>query len=187
MARDIGLYRSHGDGKVDRAGFAAIGENVIIEPGVLVFHAENIRLGNNVYLGHQSILKGYHRNSLDIGDNSWIGQQCFIHSAGGVRIGRNVGIGPGVKILSSYHIDEGIQIPILLSEIEFAAVVVEDDCDIGVGAILLPGVCIGRGVQVGAGAVVTEDVEDYAVVAGVPARPIRIRDRARPSTRVSKK
>jgi len=104
-----------------------------------------------------------------------------------VRIGRNVGIGPGVKILSSYHIDEGIQIPILLSEIEFAAVVVEDDCDIGVGAILLPGVCIGRGVQVGAGAVVTEDVEDYAVVAGVPARPIRIRDRARPSTRVSKK
>jgi acetyltransferase-like isoleucine patch superfamily enzyme len=54
-------------------------------------------------------------------------------------------------------------------------VVIEDDADLGVGAIVLPGVRIGRGAQVGAGAVVTKDVPDYAVVAGVPARVVRER------------
>jgi serine acetyltransferase len=175
MPRKASDYQSHGDGIVDRSLFGEIGTNVILEHGVLVFHAINIRLGSNIYIGHQTILKGYHRNLLEIGDNTWIGQQCFFHSAGGIAIGRNVGIGPGVKIISSYHSDEGIETPILLGKIEFAPVVVEDDCDIGVGAIVLPGVRIGRGVQVGAGAVVTRDVPDFSIVAGIPAKLLRSR------------
>lgn len=187
MPRESSLYHSHGSGIIIRDAFAAIGENVIFEPGVMIFHAQNIRLGNNIYLGHQAILKGYHKNLLEIGDNTWIGQQCFIHSAGGVRIGRNVGIGPGVKILSSYHEDEGIEVPILRSRLTFAAITIEDDCDIGAGAIVLPGVHIGKGVQVGAGAVVTQNVLAYAVVAGVPAKVLRNRARARSSIAASKK
>ncbi|MBA3340348.1 MAG: acyltransferase [Gemmatimonadaceae bacterium] len=143
----------------------------------MVFHPENISLGENVYVGHQTILRGYYRNSLVIGDNTWIGQQCFIHSAGGVTIGRTVGIGPGVKILSSFHREEGTDVPILLSELSFASVTIDDDCDLGTGSVILPGVHIGKGVQVGAGAVVTGDVRDFAVVAGVPAKVLRIRER----------
>ncbi len=175
MPRKITDYRTHGSGLYSDEEFAEIGRNVIIEPGVMVFHPQNIRLGNSVYVGHQTILKAYHKNHLIIGENSWIGQQCFIHSAGGVSIGRNVGIGPGVKILSSHHEDEGIKVPILASRLIFAPVVIEEDCDLGVGSIILPGVSIGRGVQVGAGAVVTRNIPAYAVVAGVPARVIRIR------------
>jgi acetyltransferase-like isoleucine patch superfamily enzyme len=110
-----------------------------------------------------------------IGDDVWIGQQCFFHSAGGLTIGSRVGIGPGVKIITSYHEEEGRSRPILDSRIAFAPVVIGDDSDIGVGSVILPGVTIGRGVQVGAGAVVTRDVPDYTVVAGVPARVLRER------------
>jgi acetyltransferase-like isoleucine patch superfamily enzyme len=166
---------SHGSGQFERAQFCSIGNGVVIEPGVLVFHPETIEIGDNVYIGHNTILKGYYRGRMVIGNGTWIGQQCFFHSAGDLIIGSNVGIGPGVKIITSYHGEEGISKPILHSRIEFAPVTIESDADIGVGAIILPGVVVGKGSQVGAGAVVTKDVSAYAVVAGVPARILRSR------------
>ncbi len=142
----------------------------------MVFHPENVWLGARVYVGHHAMLKGYHDRDLLIGDGTWIGQQCFIHAAGGVVIGSNVGIGPAVKILTSAHAEAGRDVPILHSPIERAPVTIHDDADLGVGSIVMPGVTVGRGAQVGAGAVVTEDVPDYAVVAGVPARILRTRE-----------
>lgn len=159
----------------ERSQFSRLGQNVIFETGVLVFHPENIEIGDDVYVGHYAILKGYYRNKMIIGSGTWIGQQCFFHSAGGITIGTNVGIGPGVKIITSGHKMDDVSLPILHSPVEMAPVVISDDSDIGVGAIILPGVTIGRGAQVGAGAVVTQSVEEYAVVAGVPAKVLRHR------------
>lgn len=167
---------SHGSGAWSVAGFAAFGPGSVIEDDVLVFHPEHVAIGAGVYVGHRAILKGYHRNLLVIGDGTWIGEQCFFHAAGGITIGRNVGIGPGVRIITSFHAEEGIDRPILNSRIEFGPVVIEDDADLGVGAIVLPGVTIGRGVQVGAGAVVSRDLPAFVVAAGVPARVLRRRD-----------
>ena len=169
------LKSSHGTGEFEYSELAKIGDGVIIEPGVIVFHPENIEIGNNVYVGHNSILKGYYRNKMIIEDGVWIGQQCFLHSAGGLTIHKNVGIGPGVKIITSSHVEEGINKPILQSEIKYSPVVINEDCDIGTGAIILPGVMLGRGVQVGAGSVVTKDIKPYAVIAGSPARVLRYR------------
>jgi acetyltransferase-like isoleucine patch superfamily enzyme len=157
------------------ADFCSLGEGVIFEPGVLVFHPENIEIGKHVYVGHYAILKGYYKNKMVIGEGTWIGQQCFFHSAGGLLIGKNVGIGPGVKIITSSHEEEGRNKPILHSKLTFAPVIIEDNCDIGVGVIILPGVTIAQGTQVGAGAVVARDLPPYAVGAGVPARVIRTR------------
>lgn len=171
----VKLYKSHGDGQFNSDQFLKIGSNVIFESGVLVFHPENIDLGNNIYIGHNTILKAYYKNKLEIGDNTWIGQSCFFHSAGGITIGKNVGIGPSVKILTSVHSEEGISTPILFSSLEFKEVSIGDDSDIGIGSIILPGVKVGRGVQIGAGSVVTKDVDDYTVVAGVPAKVLRKR------------
>ena len=168
-------HRSHGTGAFEPDDLATCGEDCVFEAGVLIFHPENVHLGRNVYVGHQAILKGYHRSSMRIGDESWIGQQCFFHSAGGLEIGARVGVGPAVKILTSRHAEVGRRTPILFSPIETAPVVIEDDADLGVGAIVLPGVTIGRGAQIGAGAVVAEDVPPFAVAAGVPARVLRLR------------
>lgn len=168
-------HRSHGDGRFRPQDFAALGEDCVFERDVQVFHAQNIHLGRNVYVGHQTILKGYHRNQMVIGDETWIGQQCFFHSAGGLTIGARVGIGPGVRIITSFHTEAGRDQAILNAPVEFASVAVDDDADLGVGAIVLPGVHIGRGAQVAAGAVVTRDVDAYAVVAGNPARLLRMR------------
>lgn len=167
--------RSHGSGQFTYEQFACIGENVVFEPGALVFHPENIELGSHIYVGHYAILKGYYKSKMMIGSGTWIGQYCFFHSAGGITIGQNVGIGPSVQILTSVHAEEGRSQPIMHSKLKFAPVTIEDDCDIGVGTIILPGVTIGKGVQVGAGAVITDSVPPYAVVAGVPARTLRMR------------
>jgi acetyltransferase-like isoleucine patch superfamily enzyme len=164
------LTHSHGTGQFELTQFARLGQGVIFEIGVLVFHPENIEIENDVYVGHNTILKGYYKNKMVIGSGTWIGQQCFFHSAGGLTIGRNVGIGPSVKIITSSHIEEGRDKPILHSRIEFAPVAIEDDADIGVGAILLPGVRVGRGAQIGAGAVVTRDIPSYTIAVGVPAK-----------------
>lgn len=168
------MHKSHGSGKFNIKQFKKIGTNVIFETGVLVFHPENISLGNNIYVGHHTILKGYYKNELIIEDGTWIGQQCFFHSAGGIYIGTNVGIGPGVKIITSSHKSDS-SLPVLHSELLFKEVIVESDSDLGVGSIVLPGVKIGKGAIVGAGAVVTKDIPPYSIVAGVPAKVIKYR------------
>ncbi|MHC4707404.1 MAG: acyltransferase [Planctomycetota bacterium] len=168
--------KSHGSGQFEPSQFARLGDGVVIEPGVLVFHPENIILEDDVYVGHYTILKGYYKNRIIIGAGTWIGQQCFFHGAGGLTVGKNVGIGPGVKIITSAHAEEGREKPILHSRIEFAPVVIEDDVDIGLGAIILMGVTVGRGAQIGAGAVLSQDVPPYAVSAGVPAKVLRMRE-----------
>ncbi len=169
------MRKTHGSGRFKPDQFARLGTGTIFEPGVLVFHPENIELGKDIYIGHDTILKGYYRNRIVIGDGTWIGQQCFFHGAGGLSIGSNVGIGPAVKIITSAHELTHVELPILQSPLEFKPVTLEDGCDIGVGAILLPGVRVGLGAQVAAGAVVVADVAPYAIVAGNPAKVIRSR------------
>ena len=166
---------SHGDGSFRADQLARCGADCVFEAGVLVFHPENIELGTNVYVGHNAILKGYYKNRMRIGDETWIGPQAFLHSAGGIDIGARVGIAPAVRIITSFHGEVGRDIAILHSPVELAPVVIEDDCDLGVGAIVLPGVRIGKGAQIGAGAVVTEDVPPYSVAVGVPAKVTRQR------------
>lgn len=168
-------FRTHGDGKFKIEQFRSIGQGVIFEQDVMVFHPERIVIGDNVYIGHRTILKGYYKSLMEIGSDTWIGQCCFLHSAGGLKIGRKVGIGPYVKIITSSHHDEGAGSCILDSPVEFAPVEIEEECDIGVGAIILPGVKIGKGVQIAAGAVVTTDIPPYCVAGGVPAKKIRNR------------
>lgn len=169
--------RTHGTGRFERSDLASCGTGCVFEEGCLVFHPEHVHIGDDVYIGHFAIIKGYYKNELRIGHGTWIGQGAFLHGAGGLSIGTNVGIGPGVHIITSAHSEAGRSTPILHSPIEFAPVFIDDDADIGVGAIILPGVRVGRGAQVGAGAVVTHDVAAYDIVAGNPARVLRERPR----------
>ena len=111
---------------------------------------------------------------LSIGDNSGIGINCEIN--GEVIIGNDVMMGPEVVIYTSGHKYDRTDIPMWKQgSTEAKPVVIKDDVWIGRRAIILPGVTIGTGVVIGAGAVVTKDVPDYAVVGGVPAKVIKRR------------
>ena len=125
-------HRTHGSGEFQASQLAACGEGCVFEAGVLVFHPENVVLGRNVYVGHYTILKGYYKNRLEIGDETWIGQQCFFHAAGGISIAAQVGIGPGVKILTSSHDLDGVDraTPIFNAPVDFAKVSIGRGADI---------------------------------------------------------
>ncbi len=109
---------------------------------------------------------------LKIGANSIINQHCRLDSRGGLSIGSNVSISADVCILTADH---DIQSPKFAGR--SAPVVVDDYVYIGTRAMILPGVSIGVGAVVAAGAVVTRNVAAYSVVGGVPARLIGQRNR----------
>jgi len=175
--------RSHGTGQFSRPALGSCPDSVVIEDGALIFHPENVFFAADVYVGHYAILKGYYKNQLRIGRGTWIGQGAFLHAAAGIEIGQQVGIGPKAMVLTSAHelpsaaapppAEIPIPIPILERPLRFAPVRLLDGCDLGVGAIILPGVTVGAYAQVGAGAVVTADVPPRAIVAGNPARLVR--------------
>lgn len=166
---------SQGNGSFKRTDFKEIGEHVIIEKGVEVYNPQNIKLGNNIYIGHKTVLKSYHFKEMEIGDNTRIGRECLFHSAGGIKIGKSVGIGHRVSILTSQHRSEFIEIPLLFSPLEFKPVEIEEGSEIGIGAIILPGVKIGKGSIVHAGAVVGVNVPEFEIWGGVPAVKISSR------------
>lgn len=173
------IYASHGDGKFEPQDISKFGENVIFEDGVRLWHPENVEIGTNVYIGHNAMIKGYHNNKIIIGDEVFISPNCFIHGSGGVTIANKVGIGPGVMIFGSSHdltkddLGPANHLPLIHKPI-----VIETGCDIGMGAIIMGGVTLAEGTQVGAGAVVTKSTEPYSIVAGVPAQKIRMREKA---------
>lgn len=168
-------FRSEGPGTPDKSLLKSCGENVIIEDGVRIFHPEKISIGDNVYIGHDTILKGYYASEIVIGNNVWIGQQCFIIGSGGLTIGDYVGIGPQVKIHPSEHKHELNGIPTSFQELIFEEIVIEDDVNIGIGAMIMHGVKLKEGSLIGANAVVKKNFPEYSVIAGVPARLIRNR------------
>ena len=113
-------------------------------------------------------------SSVELGDYSGIGVRAQIN--GKVIIGKHVMMGPDVCIYVRNHAFDRTDIP--MDQQGFAnerIVVIEDDVWIGARVIILPGVHIGRGAIIGAGAVVTKDVPDYAVVGGNPARILKMR------------
>jgi len=167
------IKKSHGIGQEYKGNIYSyrFGKNLTIEDGVRIFHPENIIIGDNVYIGHDTILYGYHDSVLFIGDDVWIGPQCYFHSAGNITIESQVGIGPSVKILTSYH--DYNKYPIQLNPLIFKKVMIGYGSDIGMGSVILPGVNIGKGSQIGAGSVVTKDVISHSVVTGNPAKYIK--------------
>lgn len=167
------------DGLMRRAIWRALarqfGHGVTIGSGVGMKHPETFEIGNGVFIGAQSYIQGRFDGRCIIGDNVWIGPQSYF-DARDLAIEDSTGWGPGARVLGSEHTGNPVGVPIIQTDLEIRPVRVERWADIGTGAILLPGVTIGRGAIVGAGAVVNRDVPPFAVVAGVPARFLRWRE-----------
>jgi acetyltransferase-like isoleucine patch superfamily enzyme len=108
--------------------------------------------------------------NVEIGDHTWIGPFCSLDGTGGLVIGRYCSIALGCQIQThdtvKYALSGG-ELPY-----DYAPVRIGQRCFLGVHATVLRGVSIGDKCVVGAGSVVTQDVPDCTIVAGVPARPI---------------
>jgi acetyltransferase-like isoleucine patch superfamily enzyme len=154
-----------------RALVKTLGSGVNIRKGVNFIHPETFEIGDGVFIGEQTILQGRYDGRCSIGKGVWIGPQSYF-DARDLVLEDYVGWGPGAKVLGSEHTGHPADVPIIQTDLRIAPVRVRAWADIGVNAILLPGVTVGRSAIVGAGAVVTHDVPDFAKVAGVPARVI---------------
>lgn len=158
-----------------RAMTAAMGHGVTIASGATFRNPETIRIGDSVFIGSQTILQGCHDGRCEIGNHVWIGPQSYF-DARDLVIEDHVGWGPGAKVLGSTHTGIPTDVPFIKTDLECKPVRIGARADIGVNAIILPGVTVGEDSIVGAGAVVAADVAPQTVVAGVPARVLRQRD-----------
>lgn len=111
---------------------------------------------------------------VQIGEYTFIGRGTEIDASASVLIGSRVLIAPGVFITDHSHNTAPGQL-IDAQGCTAAPVFIEDDVWLGTRCVIMAGVRIGRGAVVGAGAIVTKDVPENAIVAGVPAKILRYR------------
>ncbi len=122
-----------------------IGSGSTIHTGATFYFPRNIKIGEDTIIGEKAVLDG--RDKLSIGSHVDIASEVMIYN--------------GEHDIASETF-----------RAVFAPVIIEDYVFIGPRAIILPGVTLHKGAVIGAGAVVTKDVEEFKVVGGVPAREI---------------
>ncbi|KAF0219932.1 MAG: galactoside [Geobacteraceae bacterium] len=129
------------------------------------------RCGKNVTIETNAHIP-FHK--VEIGENSGIGLNARL---GAVAMGRDVMMAPDVVILSRNHNYDDMNLPMRSQgNADERPVCIADDVWIGTRVIILPGLKIGKGAILAAGAVVTKDVPEYAIVGGNPARIIKYRN-----------
>ncbi len=136
--------------------------------GMQIGRHTGVHMGTYVWFWSPGEIRRY---GVRIGRNTRINRGCTLDLRSGLTIGDNVSISPEVIILGGTHDpDDPMFDPVP------GAVAIEDHVWIGTRAMILPGVTLGRGSVIAAGAVVTKDVAPLTIVGGVPAKPIGKRD-----------
>ena len=175
---------------------------IFIGSRVKIKHFSKIRVGRNFIVGDFSYINGLSRKGIQIGNNVSIGRHstlictavisqigegiligsrtgindgAYLAGQGGIKLGEDVIIGPGVKIFSENHLFDEHSIPIKKQGVRRAGVEIGDNCWIGANSVILSGVSIGVGCVVAAGAVVNKSVPKNSIVAGIPAKIIKKR------------
>lgn len=142
---------------------------------------DGIRFGDHVVLGAFAMIRpsGYYARELgvglEVGDRCSVGPYGYLGCSGGIVIGADVMLGPGVRIFAEDHNFSAGDATIRSQHVTWDPVVIEDDCWLGSGVTVTSGVTIGHSSVIGAGSVVTADVPAFSVAAGSPARVLRSR------------
>jgi len=185
LAAAYALGEDDASARVRRAAWRALtrrfGHGVRVGRGALGSHFETFEIGDGVFIGEQAFIQGRAGGRCVIGDHAWIGPQSYL-DARDLVIEEYVGWGPGARALGSQHTGHPHDIPIIQTDLEIKSTRIGAWADIGVNAVILPGVTVGKGAIVGAGAVVTHDVDPFSIVAGVPAKFLRWREGHGPRT-----
>jgi len=154
-----------------RRALRSVGVDLFVEDDVRILrHPERVTLGSHVILKEGArICPTNPAAAIAIGDRTTVGHHTFVYASRAITIGSDCLIAPFCYFVDSTHL---FRRHTLIREQPMSAspIVIDDDVWFGVRATVLRGVHIGRGAVVGAGAVVADDVPEYAIVAGNPAR-----------------
>ena len=150
MASTIRIHDSSDVQTDDIGEGTTIWQYVVILPGAVI--------GKNANICSHCFIEG----NVVVGDNVTV--KCGVQLWSGIRIGNDVFIGPNATFSNDKYPRSKMPLP------KHDLVDIQDGVSIGAGAVLLPGITVGRGAMVGAGAVVTKSVPPYAIVTGNPAR-----------------
>jgi acetyltransferase-like isoleucine patch superfamily enzyme len=161
-------------GRLQTDGLCFIGPGVSLEigPGAV------LRLGRWSWIGHGTKIR-VHEGEASIGAKSVLGQECTISAYQHISIGRECIIADRAMLIDFDHGVVEVERPIRMQGIYKRDVRVGNNCWIGYGACILRGVTVGDNCVIGTNTVVTKDVPANAVVAGAPARVLRMRDAPR--------
>lgn len=143
-----------------RPQFISVGDNVLVLDFARI---EGITHFNDRFFTPQ----------IELCDGVSIQQGIHLTCAESVRIGKNTAVAAYVTITDIHHPYTDINIPIEQQDVEVRPVSIGENCKIYNGAVILPGVCIGNHVTIGANSVVTHDIPDYSVAVGIPARVVK--------------
>ena len=167
----LGWLKLRHRGRLVTDGLCFVGPGVSLEiqPGARLF------LGRWSWIGHGCKVR-VHEGEVRVGGKTVLGQECTISAYQHVSIGRECVVADRVMLIDFDHGVVEVERPIRLQGIYKRDVRVGHNCWIGYGACILRGVTVGDNAVIGTSAVVTRDVPDNAVVAGIPARVIRMRD-----------
>lgn len=161
-----------------------LGQRVFIDDHVTLYAHQGgggVRIGDDSSVQRYSILELIQDGNITIGRNTHIQSGCNLTAArASIIIGNDVQLAPRCALYPYQHGFDDPDTPIARQPLTSKGdIVIEDGAWLGVGAIVLDGVTIGRGAVVGAGAVVLTSIPPFAIAAGVPARVIGQRQ-ARP-------
>lgn len=187
--------------KVYKTILGSIGEGCLIEKDVRLIIPSNVFLGERTFLGEFSYLdpdssknkivlkNDVHisrgcvlrmsaecKGDLTIEDHVHISQNSYINANGGVWIGKNCLFGSNVSIISSNHNYKDPNTSIRLQGTTEREVIIEEDVWLGINSSVMPGVTIGKGAVIGAGAVVTKNIPPYVIAVGIPAKIVGKRE-----------
>lgn len=153
-----------------------IGDHCFVSGGVLIYEERDsgtVELGARVHVHEAVTIQTGHGGSLSIGDDTHVQPRCqFSAYRGRIEIGARCEIAPNCAF---YPYNHGMDAAIAMQQqptYSRGGIRVGDEAWLGFGVILLDGIGIGRGAVVAAGAVVTTDIPDFGIAAGVPARVV---------------
>lgn len=160
-------------------GFGSIGNNVLIAKDCKIIGLHNVYIGNNVRIDGQTTISAYH-NRFTVGNYVHIGGYSLFICSDKVTLEDYTNISQGVRVYtgSDDYSGEHMTNPMIPSEytnVTIAPVIIKKHAIIGSGSIILPGVTIGTGCATGALTLAREDLKDWGIYAGIPAK--RIKDR----------
>lgn len=150
-----------------------------LAPTAQIHRTADLRFTHNLYVEdhvviHPGVVIWPGDSKVTVGEYTNLNPYTVIY--GQVSIGKYNLIAPGAMLAGGNHAFADPDVPILFQgNFSKGGIVIEDDVWIGANAVIVDGVRVGKGAIVGAGAVVTKDVEPYAIVGGVPAKFIRYR------------